>query len=141
MRIFFFFFKFKKSEMFNGSNPWGLINQDVRMAHLNTIKDRRNYYLMFKLLGMISVQLMGVGWCPHGVMNLSVLGRHCLQTLRSHIVQTLESSKSCIFLIWRKQLHFISGFSSILFFSHQCSSHVGVFCWSLWKSSPRRCLI
>lgn len=56
------------------------------MAYFNTDKDRRNY-LIYKLLGMTSLQFMGVGWCHKSFMNLSVFYSHCLQTTVGHILQ------------------------------------------------------
>lgn len=70
----------------------------------NTDRDRRNDYLIYKLLGMTSLQSVGVGWTHKVFMNLSAFRSHHLQILLSHIGQLLKGSNDCIFLVRRKQL-------------------------------------
>lgn len=77
------------SKIFNGFSPWHPFNEYLRMAYFNTDKDRRNY-LIYKLLGMTSLQFMRVGWCHNSFMNLSVFCSHRLQTTLGHISQPLK---------------------------------------------------
>lgn len=46
--------------MSNGFNPWCLFKRHENGTFSNTDKDRRNYYLIYKVLGMTSLQFMGV---------------------------------------------------------------------------------
>lgn len=47
--------------MLNDFNPWGLINQKLRVAHLHTVDGRSGDDVIHKLLRVISVQVAGGG--------------------------------------------------------------------------------
>ena len=92
--------------------------KDTRTTRIQTDRDRRNDYLIYKLLGMTSLQSVGVGWTHKVFMNLSAFRSHHLQILLSHIGQLLKGSNDCIFLIHRKQIQSKSWvFLSFILFS------------------------
>ena len=100
-----------KSKMFNGFNARGLTNQKLRVAYSNTVNGRSSYDLMCELLGVMSVQLLGVGRCCALLASeISAFGPHHLQTL-----QCRKCGKNCTFLIRRRQLHSSLDFSPFSF--------------------------